>query len=221
MTKSKLQITLDGSHTLISNFEGETYHSSFGAIQESQHIFIKHGLAQVHDYMKRVKILEVGTGTGLNVLLSYLWSEDNDVSIEYKGFEPFPLQENEVADLNYPKLLSIKNEIFSLIHSNKNKEIVLSNMFTLKICMSQIQKAQLRDNYYNLVFFDAFSPDAQPELWTTQVFTKIFKSLASGGILTTYSCKGSVKRSMQEAGFDIEKVPGPPGKREFLRATKG
>ena len=221
MTKSRLQITLDGSHTLFNTFVDETYHSSFGAIQESKHIFIKHGLAHFKDNLKIVKILEVGTGTGLNVLLSYLWAEENNVGIEYEGFEPFPLQQYEVASLNYSELLSIKNEIFSLIHSNKNNEIELSNRFALKICKSQIQKAQLRDNYYNIVFFDAFSPVAQPELWTTKVFTKIFKSLASGGILTTYSCKGSVKRSMREAGFDIEKVPGPPGKREFLRATKG
>ncbi len=221
MIKGRLRITNDGSHTLFSNTVGENYHSSYGAIQESEHIFIAAGLATVVDKnLNQVNILEVGTGTGLNILLAYLWAEKTNNIVKYVGYEPFPISVNEVALLNYSTQLNVDDKLFYLIHENIGTTVKLSEEFSLLVREDLIQNSNLDNNYYDIVFFDAFSPDSQPEMWTTEVFKKIFNSLKSGGVLTTYSCKGTVKRALKEAGFTIEKLPGPPGKREFLRAWK-
>lgn len=220
-SKGRLRITDDGSHTIYSDEAGENYHSSFGAIQESEHIFIDAGLKTVTDKkLKRVRILEIGTGTGLNILLTYLWSVKNRMSVEYHGYEPFPIKKSEVLTLNYPKQLNIDSSLLMSIHNNVHGSVNLSERF--KLCMNKtaIAEAVLLSNLYNVVFFDAFSPQAQPEMWTFDIFKEIYRSLKQGGVLTTYSCKGSVKRALKESGFDIEKLPGPPGKREFIRAWK-
>ncbi len=221
MTKNRLRITDDGSHTIYSDEAGENYHSSFGAIQESEHIFIGAGLNTViNKSLKSVRILEIGTGTGLNILLTYLWSVENKISVEYYGYEPFPIDKNEVLLLNYPKQLNIDSSLLLQIHNNYDVNQHLTDTFSLSINKTNIETANLPSNYYDVVFFDAFSPDAQPNIWTPSIFLKIFKSLNYRGVLTTYSCKGNVKRSLKEAGFVVEKLPGPPGKREFLRAWK-
>ena len=221
MIKSRLIITDDGSHTMYSDRVGENYHSSFGAIQESKHIFIEAGLVTVvENKLKQVNILEVGTGTGLNILLAYLWSEENNISVTYHGYEPYPISKEEALLFNYPKQLLVNKNLFLLIHDKLNRIINLSNKFSLFVNETEIENAKLPHGFYDVVFFDAFSPDAQPEMWTPDIFTDIYRSLKCGGVLTTYSCKGTVKRSLKEAGFVIEKLPGPPGKREFLRAYK-
>jgi tRNA U34 5-methylaminomethyl-2-thiouridine-forming methyltransferase MnmC len=221
MKHSHIQITGDGSHTLYSNVSGETYHSSYGAIQESLHIFIKAGLGNLHfSTSEIINILEIGVGTGLNVILTYLWSVKNNISVDYHGYEPFPIDDNLVDLLNYPDQLNISKEIFKLVQNFTGNQISLSNGFNYTGFESSIQMAHLEMNSYDMVFFDAFSPNTQPELWTPEIFGKIYKSLKKGGVLTTYSCKGIVKRSLKCAGFEIEKLPGPPGKREFLRAKK-
>ncbi len=221
MTNNRLQITDDGSHTIYSDEAGENYHSSFGAIQESEHIFIDAGLKTVTDKnLKRVRILEIGTGTGLNILLTYLWSVKNKMSVEYHGYEPFPIKKSEVLLLNYPEQLKIDSSLLMSIHNNVHGIVNLSERFTLCVNKTAIADAVLPSNFYDVVFFDAFSPEAQPEMWTPNIFTEIYRSLKRGGVLTTYSCKGSVKRALKESGFDIEKLPGPPGKREFIRAWK-
>ncbi len=221
MSKNKLQITGDGSHTLYSQRVGENYHSSFGAIQESIHIFIDAGLnTVVNRNLKQVNILEVGTGTGLNILLAYLWSEKNNIAVAYHGYEPYPISKEEVLLLNYPKQLTIDEDMFFSIHHKPNRIVNLSNKFSLLVNEDKIENAKLPPDFYDVVFFDAFSPDAQPEMWCPDIFTNIYRSLKYGGVLTTYSCKGTVKRSLKEAGFIVEKLPGPPGKREFLRAWK-
>jgi len=217
----RVQITKDGSHTLYCDMLGETYHSAFGAIQESRHIFIEAGLnKQLAGNMSKINILEVGTGTGLNVLLTLIQLENSDFSVNYDGFEPFPISNKEANVLNYPELLNADVEKFNLIHSAVNKPVILNENFVFKNYCKRIEDAELPDNYYNVIYFDAFSPDAQGELWNTAVFRKLYKSMTSGGVLTTYSCKGMVKRALIEVGFGIEKLPGPPGKREFLRAVK-
>ncbi len=221
MIINRIQKTDDGSHTLYSGEVGENYHSSFGAIQESRHIFIDAGLNTVISRgLDKVRILEVGIGTGLNVLLAYLWGNVDNTNIEYTGYEPYPITKKESIMLNYPTQLKVDNNLFISIHENIGKINNLSNSFILSIIKDQIQNAKLKANYFDIVFFDAFSPDAQPELWTPEVFKLLFSTMKAGGILTTYSCKGIVKRAMKEAGFKIEKLPGPPGKREFLRALK-
>ncbi len=221
MMKDRIQITDDGSHTLYNENVGENYHSSFGAIQESKHIFIDAGLNTTIDKnIVDIKILEVGVGTGLNVLLAYLWSTNNNNTTEYHGYEPYTISKREVSLLNYSNQLQIDDETFLLIHKESNKLVNLSNYFSFITNEIPIENAKLPTEFYNVVFFDAFSPVAQPELWTPEIFSIIFTSMKKGGVLTTYSCKGSVKRALKEVGFKIEKLPGPPGKREFLRAWK-
>lgn len=221
MIKSRLRLTDDGSYTLYNSNVGENYHSSFGAIQESEHIFIGAGLGTVIDKnLNQVNLLEIGTGTGLNVLLTYLWAEKNNMIIKYHGLEPFPISKNEVLLLNYPKQLNVDEKLLLLIHDKPDEPVNLTGKFSLLVNKAKIQDAKLDSDFYDIVFFDAFSPDSQPEMWTTEVFSKIFISLKVGGVLTTYSCKGNVKRSLKETGFVLEKLPGPPGKREFLRAWK-
>ncbi len=219
--KDRIQITDDGSHTLYNENVDENYHSSFGAIQESKHIFIDAGLNTTIDKnIVDIKILEVGVGTGLNVLLAYLWSTNNNNTTEYHGYEPYTISKREVSLLNYSNQLQIDDETFLLIHKESNKLVNLSNYFSFITNEIPIENAKLPTEFYNVVFFDAFSPVAQPELWTPEIFSIIFTSMKKGGVLTTYSCKGSVKRALKEVGFKIEKLPGPPGKREFLRAWK-
>ncbi len=221
MGKSRIRITDDGSHTLLSDISGETYHSSFGAIQESEHIFIKAGLLEfLNNSIDYLRILEVGTGTGLNVLLTYKYTENKGVKVDYDGYEPYPLVNEERDSLNYCKILDMDKDIFKSIHSFEDDGISISDLFNFTNTRQKIEDSNLPDSYYNLVYFDAFSPDSQPELWDKSVFMKIFNSLMPGGILLTYSCKGTVKRALKGVGFKIEKLPGPPGKREFLRATR-
>ena len=221
MNARKLKITDDGSHTLYSEEAGETYHSTFGAIQESEHIFINACLnTDFCQKLKNVRILEVGTGTGLNILLAYNWSVKSKIPVTYHGYEPFPVRKNETLLLNYPEKLGIEEKLFSHIHDKFGKETNLSNRFSLFVTNDFIESANLKSNFYDVVFFDAFSSEAQPELWTEEIFSSLYKSLANRGVLTTYSCKGNVKRALTEVGFNVEKLPGPPGKREFLRAWK-
>ncbi|MAE07151.1 MAG: SAM-dependent methyltransferase [Bacteroidetes bacterium] len=221
MNERKLQITDDGSHTLYSEEARETYHSTYGAIQESEHIFINACLnTDICQKLKNVRILEVGTGTGLNILLAYNWSVKSKIPVTYYGYEPFPIRKNETLLLNYPEILGVDKRLFFLMHDNKGKFINLSNKFSVFIVEDKIENVKLHPDVYDVVFFDAFSPDAQPEIWTVEIFNSLFKSIKRGGVLTTYSCKGNVKRSLEEVGFVVEKLPGPPGKREFLRAWK-
>ncbi len=221
MINNRLRITDDGSHTIYSDEAGENYHSSYGAIQESEHVFIGAGLNTVADKaLTKVRILEIGTGTGLNILLSYLWSVKNRMSIEYHGYEPFPIKKSEALKLNYPKQLNIDSSLLMSIHNNVHGCVNLSEKFKLLMNKTAIAEAVLPSNFYNVIFFDAFSPEAQPEMWTPDIFTEIYRSLRYSGVLTTYCCKGSVKRALKESGFEIEKLSGPPGKREFLRAWK-
>jgi len=221
MINNRIQKTDDGSHTLYSDAVGENYHSSFGAIQESRHIFIDAALNTIiNKGLESIQILEVGFGTGLNALLAYLWGRDNNININYLGYEPYPISKKEAILLNYPIQLKVEDSLFLSIHDNINETVNISNNFSATVIDFYIQNSKLESNYFDVIFFDAFSPDAQPELWTVEVFRLLFEAMKIGGVLTTYSCKGIVKRAMKVAGFKIEKLPGPPGKREFLRAWK-
>ena len=216
----KILKTEDGSHTLVDSKLSEVYHSKFGAINESTHIFIQHGLNEMMDN-KAIEILEIGLGTGLNVLLTF-----NNIlnrKIRYTSIEPYPLNASIIQLLNYPDLLEFSNalEVFNKIHScDWQQWEPLSRQFKLLKFQEKLQDIMLPDATFQLVYFDAFSPEIQPELWTPEIFKKLFKSMKSGGLLLTYSAKGSVKRAMIAAGFTIEKLPGPKGKREMIRAIK-
>ncbi len=222
-----LKITSDGSHTLYVPELDEHYHSIHGAVQESNHIFIQAGLVESRKSLvkslKKVKILEVGLGTGLNALLTYLEAEKQDIQIEYTAIEAFPLEEEIYEALNFSSLIPGENvdTIMNLIHASAwNIPVELSPDFVLFKRHEALENIILEPDRYDLVYFDAFAPEVQPELWTEDVFRKIYNSMIGGGILVTYCCKGDVKRAMKAAGFTIEKLPGPPGKREMLRGKK-
>jgi tRNA U34 5-methylaminomethyl-2-thiouridine-forming methyltransferase MnmC len=216
--KIEVKISDDGSTTFYRPDIDEHYHSIHGAIQESMHIFINAGLN--HHQGKALRILEVGFGTGLNALLTML--EAPDKKIVYHALERFPLPPGMVSKVNYPQRLDNPDAqtFFDLMHQAKwDTPCAITPHFEL-LKMEQDLLTYLPDSLFDLIYFDAFGPDKQPELWSPPVFEKLGKATQPGGILTTYSVKGTVKRALKDAGFAIEKIPGPPGKREMIRATK-
>ena len=210
--------TRDGSHTLFNERAGEHYHSVFGAVQESEHIFIRAGLAAFQPAPQMLQILEIGFGTGLNALLSMKWAEKHRQPIHYLGIEAFPLSQKLLEQLNYSDLLLTDRRLYMKMHDSR---IVrqLSHYFAIQVLHEKFQDFSAESNVFHVIFFDAFSPDSQPEMWTEEGFARLYRALVPGGVLVTYSCKGSVKRALKAAGFSLEKLPGPLGKREFLRAV--
>jgi tRNA U34 5-methylaminomethyl-2-thiouridine-forming methyltransferase MnmC len=216
--KMKITFTSDSSHTLFSKQFNENYHSTYGAIQESLHIFIEAGLNSSHQ--TEIQLLEIGFGTGLNALLALDWSIRKNKKVDYFGIEAFPVDSEILAHLNYCEKLQLEKSVFDQIHASKGTQNKITSLFSACIQNKKIQDMLLPNKLFDVVFFDAFSPEVQPEMWEVELFQKIGFSMKAGGILTTYSSKGMVKRALQSAGFSIEKLPGPPGKREFLRATR-
>ena len=219
----KLITTEDGSHSIYVPQLNEHYHSIHGAIQESNHVFIENGLREILKSKSNIRIFEMGFGTGLNAFLTLIYALNHSVEIRYTAIEAFPVEEEILKSLNYGKILNdgrFENYL-SEIHSSSWEEW---NDLNEKFLLKKIQTSLLdyrSDEKFDLVYFDAFAPNVQPELWTAEVFGKIFDSMDFSGILVTYCCKGDVKRNLKSAGFSFEKLPGPPGKREMLRARKG
>ena len=216
---SKLLITEDGSHSLYVPEIDESYHSTHGAVQESRHIFIDAGLKQCEK--KKIRVLEIGFGTGLNAFLSLIEAERSEKQIHYTSLEKYPVELEKALRLNYPEILSPeKRFFFELLHSSAwNEDVRISPFFTLKKTEADFT-CYILDNKFDLVFFDAFSPDKQPEMWTQKRFEVIFEHCNEGAILTTYCAKGIVRRAMEAAGFKVERIEGPLGKREILRCSK-
>lgn len=219
--KRELVKTSDGSVTLYIPELNETYHSKNGAITESQHVFISNGL----DYLdkKEISILEIGFGTGLNCIVTFNHVQNKQIKIHYTGVEAYPITDSEIENLNYTDFFNSKNEVlaFSKMHScNWEVENEIDKDFTLIKQNKKFVEINC-DNCYDLIYFDAFGPEIQPDLWTEDIFRIMYNSLRKNGVLTTYSAKGSVRRAMQSVGFKVERLPGPPGKREMLRAVKG
>ena len=211
-----LVITEDGSHTLYNDQFGEHYHSTHGAIQESMHVFISSGLRQ--HTKKELRILEIGFGTGLNAFLSCIESIKGDLSIRYTAIELYPLRLEEVVEINYSNILGYSAEFKILHESPWENQIQITPSFNLHKKKVDLELVNLQESY-DLIFFDAFSPEVQPELWTESVFKKLASTSSPGAILTTYSAKGVVRRTLEGVGYMVERIPGPPGKREILRAT--
>ncbi len=221
--KRQIITTADGSVTIHLEEWNEQYHSKHGAIQEAAHVFLKHGFHHVIELHEpqSIAILEMGFGTGLNAFMTYLASESYILNIDYHGIEAFPVSLQEIAQLNYPQLLaSDQSEVFQRLH-----ELPWASAETLaphfNITKRQQRFEEITDeNAFDLIYFDAFGARVQPELWTEAIFNSMFKALKAQGTLVTYAAKGSVRRAMQQVGFAVERLPGPPGKREMLRATK-
>lgn len=223
MYQKKIIISDDGSHTIELVGMNEQYHSTHGAIQESNHVYIKHGLERLSSQKSKLHILEVGMGTGLNVLLTWVFAKKHGLKIHYHAIEAYPLSQDLWSQLNYAQALDLpkSKEIFSQIHSSPwGQEIELDENFIFIKKEEPIQDSSLANDCFDVVYFDAFNPDLEPSLWTEEVFRKIFKSMKEEGVLSTYSTKGVVKRALKSCGFSIEKKPGPPGKREILNAVK-
>lgn len=220
---AELKVTGDGSHTLFVPSLNEHYHSVFGAIQESKHIFIDAGLKALPSGMTTIEILEVGFGTGLNALLTCLEAWNSNPKVRYSSVEKWPVSIGMSSLLNFPDQIDTPGarDVFEHIHAAPWDDCVeISNHFSLRKIHADLIDYQPEPARFNLVYFDAFGPDVQPEMWTEDVFAKMFSAMKSGGILVTYSTKGTVKRNLKGAGFTIEKLPGPPGKREMLRARR-
>lgn len=224
-------ITGDGSSTIYLPEWEEQYHSKHGAIQEAYHVFIKSGLhylCELKDSIKsknnmsKVSILEIGFGTGLNAFITLLEAEKLNVNIDYVGIEGYPVPLNEIAQLNYITELKADNKdlLFNALHDTVWEAChIITNHFNLT--KQNLLFNEIKDvNKYSLIYFDAFGARVQPELWTEAIFEIMHNALKKDGVLVTYSAKGSVRRAMQAVGFEVERLPGPPGKREMLRATK-
>lgn len=212
--------TKDGSTTIHIKDWDECYHSKHGAIQEAQHVFIKNGLALYQN--QSVSILEIGFGTGLNAFITYLESKKLNLDIDYVGVEAYPVSISELSAMNYVSELNAddKNTIFNLLHeSNWEEKVVIDPFFTITKRQQFFEKINDFEQF-DLIYFDAFGYRVQPDLWSTSIFKKMYTALRPGGKLVTYAARGVVKRSMIEVGFNVEKLPGPPGKREMFRATK-
>lgn len=216
---TRIILTDDGSHSLFSEKFKENYHSGFGAITESRHIFINNGLKRV--LTDKINLLEVGFGTGLNCLLTFLDIYNSYQQVCYTAIEPYPIAPSLLSNLNYPDILGNESiEIYnSIISSTWDKETEINTSCSLTKISKNIEEIEL-NNSYHLVYFDAFSPDIQPEMWSEAIFKKLYDALLPDGMLLTYSCKGIVKRALKSVGFSIDKLPGPPGKREILMAKK-
>lgn len=226
--KREIITTADGSSTIHLSDWNEQYHSKHGAIQEAYHVFIKHGLQHICHTQVNSKsllptaILEIGFGTGLNAFITYLEAEKLKLKIDYVGVEGYPVVMDEIKRLNYPSQLKAdnKNNIFQKLHQTSwETPHNISGDFSITKQQKMFDEIDVQ-NQFNLIYFDAFGARVQPELWTETIFKKMYLALKENGFLVTYSAKGSVRRAMQAVGFTVERLPGPPGKREMLRATK-
>ena len=217
----KIFNTIDGSDTIFSEEFNEVYHSRNGAIQESQHVFIKNGFSFFSK--DNIKIFEVGFGTGLNALLTMLESESKSISVVYTTVELFPLDIETIKSLNYTTRLGYEfcyGPYHTLHLCRWNETHQINNLFSFRKLKTSLLDCSITDGYFDMVYFDAFAPENQPEMWTPDVFLKLYNALTAGGVLVTYCSKSSVQKTLKSVGFVIEKLKGPAGKREMLRARK-
>lgn len=205
----KIITTSDGSHSLLNTELDETYHSRHGAVQESLHVFIKNGLDVLS--LEEINVFEVGFGTGLNALLA----AQSNKRINYTSIEAFPLPEEVYSQLNYePHDLLQQLHRAAWDHKSQISNLALTKFHTT------LEAIPLSPNQFNIIFFDAFAPSKQPAMWDLPMLKKVCDSLAPGGLFVTYCAKGQLKRDLKSLGLDVETLPGPPGKKEMVRAKK-
>ena len=212
----------DGSTTLLSEKYGITYHSKYGAVQEGRHVFIKEGLYTKCIVQKELKILEMGFGTGLNALLTFIEAEKLGLKIQYTAVDKYPVDGPTLNQLNYCKILGLNENqgIFSQIHQAAwGEKCALENGNSLLKIKKSFQEVEL-DQQFDIIYFDAFAPAIQPELWEKPLMQKMYNALAPKGILVTYCAKGDFKRTLRSIGFQVHTLKGPPGKREMVRGVK-
>ncbi len=215
----KIQMTTDGSTTLYNEHIGEHYHSTHGALQESLHVFIDYGLAKIQN--REINIFEMGLGTGLNFLLTAEFANRHNVKISYTGLEKFPVKGEIIETLNFSDYPGTDKANIEKLHQlSWNEWHTYSQNVNLFKSTGDIQDFSFPTEI-DLVYWDAFSPAVQPELWTEEIFTSLYNAMKSGGVFTTYCSRVVVQKALRASGFKVEKNPGPPGKREILNAVKG
>ena len=217
-----LFLTNDGSHSVMSEQFAVAYHSKHGAIQETQHVFIEAGLKYKAATQAEMSILEIGFGTGLNAFMSFLEAERLNLKIDYTTVEACPLSMESVNQLNYVEKLDAFafDTVFKHMHTCAwDEQHPLSKNFNFTKLQTDFILIDFK-NRFDIIYFDAFAPEAQPHLWTPEMMQKMYDALKPEGILTTYCAKGIVKRTLKSVGFSIESLAGPLGKREMTRAKK-
>lgn len=216
-------VTDDNSHTLFSERFKATYHSTRGAISESKYVFIQNGLQYVHEQFqsKEISILEVGFGTGLNAFMTYLYAEEHALKINYQSIEAYPVPIIESVKLNYTNQFSEEEKVvFNQLHQQEwNRVGQISDSFSLIKHLCLVEEFN-SSQQFDIIYFDAFSPSEQPELWTERIFKKMHDLLKENGILVTYCAQGQMKRNIKQTGFKVESLPGALGKREMTRGLK-
>lgn len=217
--KTEVIKTEDGSHTLFVPELDEHYHSTHGAVQESKHVFLKYGLEEIKS--NELSVFEVGFGTGLNAILAYESIQSTEKKICYHAIEKYPVANEIIEQLNYTNFFGEQHlpAFLSMHNATWGEECSISENFTLKKIEADLLSFK-HEQQYDLIFFDAFAPSKQSEMWSEQVFELMGKMCKAGGILTTYSSKGDVKRALRAAGFQVKKKAGPPGKRDMIQAIK-
>jgi len=213
--------TSDGSSTIRIEAMEENYHSGHGALQEARHVFIQHGLEFLEE-KNLIRVFEMGFGTGLNALLAAEFALNNSVRLEYTGIEAYPVEEELITQLNYSELVSNNSKsIFSRMHSSNWEDVhSLDKLFQFQKIHAKIEDWVIPDERFDIVFFDAFGPRAQGEMWEIEILQKMCHLLSQGGVFVTYCAKGQLKRDLRSLGFEVESLPGPPGKREMTRGVK-
>lgn len=220
----KFIISEDGSHTLYHEELNETYHSTHGAVQESEYVFVKMGLEALKG-LKEIKVLEIGFGTGLNAFLSVLFQQKNpNKKIGYTTLEPFPISKEIYTSLNFSEVMKVEQSnkvLFQQLHDSEwETSISLSESFILKKRKLKLEDFSIESNYFDIIFFDAFAPNKQEEVWSIENIKKCYESLKEQGVFVTYCAQGQLRRNLEAVGFNVERLPGPPGKREMLRGVK-
>lgn len=220
----KPEITADGSVTFYIPEIDEHYHSTNGAIIEALHVYLKEALLHYIERVqpRRVRILEVGFGTGLNAFLTLIRAEELRIPIHYTTLELYPLDMERVEMLNYPQQVEKGDAaLFKSLHAAQwNETVAVTPLFSIEKREIDLVNNPL-EGMFDVVYFDAFAPDKQPEMWSDAIYQKVAAQVSTGGVLTTYCAKGVVRRGFRDAGFIMERIPGPPGKREMIRGTKG
>lgn len=219
--KRQIITTKDGSKTLYLPDLYEHYHSNHGALQESMHVFIKSGWDEIKT--ETVNVLEIGFGSGLNAIITLIASKNENKKVNYSGLEAFPVTQEEVDLLAYSDLDEItpfKSEFYKMHSSKWDEATEINELFNLTKIEQKMEDYIPEKEHFNLIYFDAFGPRAQPFMWTLDVLQKMYDALSTDGVFVTYCAKGEVRRNLISLGFEVEKIPGPPGKREMLRARK-
>lgn len=217
----KIITTEDGSHSLFDDDLNETYHSTRGALGESLHVFVKEGLSYwlSKNNAEEVSILEVGLGTGLNAFLAAQFANENNITVHFTSLEPYPIEEEIYENLNFHQTAD-ERELLMKIHNAKWQEPVeLSNSFSIYKTEDKLETFETIDSY-DLIFFDAFAPSKQPEVWSLNNIKKCFDISSKGAMLTTYCAQGQFKRNLAEVGFEVETLQGAMGKKEMVRGVK-